>query len=205
MSIKAVAFDLFGTLVQIGQPTQPFGKLLEQIGRPPAESKFLRRLIMTKNEGLAGIANALGGDISLAKLAEIESALYEELASVHLFPESLEVLDTLRSKGIKIGIASNLAAPYAVPVKILLPAMDVEVWSFDVGAVKPEPAFFEQVIAGFGFDANEILMVGDNGKNDVAGARAAGIQARLIQRVEPRDSESLETLRDVLTVVARNR
>lgn len=204
-AIKAVAFDLFGTLVQIGQPKQPFARLLERLGLAPAEAKALRRFIMTKDKGLAGVANALGGHISLAQLAEIESDLYAELASVSLFPETLAVLDTLRTKGVKIGIASNLAAPYAIPVQTLLPPLDVAVWSFRVGAVKPEPAFFQQVIDGFGCEASEILMVGDNGKNDVVGALAAGLQARLIHRAEPREPESLATLWDVLPVVVRSR
>jgi FMN phosphatase YigB (HAD superfamily) len=77
-------------------------------------------------------------------LAKLELDLYAELASIKLYDDASFTLKALKNAGYKIGICSNLAAPYAVPVKLLLPfKMDFYVWSFESGAVKPYPRIFE--------------------------------------------------------------
>jgi len=199
--IKAVAFDLFGTLVQIQRPTHPFAQLLARCGGQPEQAAAHRRLIMCRDLGLAGVAHALGADLPLAQLAGVENALHDELASIALFDDTLDVLATLRSKGVRIGIASNLAAPYAIPVRALLPELDFAVWSFKVAAVKPDAAFFQHVIAGAGCAAENILMVGDNPKNDVCGALSVGLQARRIDRAGRAEADVMRSLAEVVKLL----
>lgn len=158
---------------------------------------------MANDVGLAGVAYGLGGrePLSLAKLDHIERELYAELASVRPYPETLNVLRQLQNEGIKIGIASNLAAPYAIPVQAMLPQLNAYTWSFKVGAVKPEAAFFNEVASALDVAPPEILMVGDNPKNDVAGAIAAGMQAVRIARGEERTAEEIGSLLDLFDVL----
>lgn len=191
--IRAVAFDLFGTLVHIGRPRHPYAQLLLALGLDPQQAKTHRRWIMANDMGLAGVANGLGSGepLSLAKLAHIERELFAELASVRPYPETLNVLRQLQNEGIKIAIASNLAAPYAIPVQALLPTLDAYAWSFKLGTVKPEAEFFNAVAEALDVPHDQILMVGDNTKNDVAGARAAGMQAVHINRAPERTADTV--------------
>jgi putative hydrolase of the HAD superfamily len=64
----------------------------------------------------------------------------------------------------------------------LEPLLDGIVTSAGVGARKPAPAIFEQALALVGASPDQAIHVGDNLDEDVAGARAAGIEPVLIRR-----------------------
>jgi putative hydrolase of the HAD superfamily len=64
----------------------------------------------------------------------------------------------------------------------LEPLFDAIVTSAGVGARKPSPAIFEQALELAGVAATEAIHVGDTLDEDVAGARAAGIEPVLIRR-----------------------
>lgn len=70
---------------------------------------------------LAGTTQLFGVNLLAAALASLENDLCAELASVALYPDASATLTVLRQAGIKIGVCSNLAAPYAIPVLKLLP------------------------------------------------------------------------------------
>lgn len=56
-----------------------------------------------------------------------------EIASIRLFPEVAEALARLKKSGLKWGIISNFATPYAQPLLNLLPtAPDASIWFFSV-------------------------------------------------------------------------
>lgn len=143
--IKAVAFDVFGTLVEIGEKRRPYRQLMQHIaslGRSPQPDDAAA--LMSTNVGLAGAAHLFGIDIATAQLAALELELFAELPTIRLYPETIRTLQSLRDAGYKIGLCSNLSAPYAVPVKLLLPfPLDAYVWSFEAGAVKPQRAIFD--------------------------------------------------------------
>jgi FMN hydrolase / 5-amino-6-(5-phospho-D-ribitylamino)uracil phosphatase len=54
--------------------------------------------------------------------------------------------------------------------------------AIQAGAAKPEPLIFTRAAERFGLDPQQILHVGDDPDLDVAGARAAGFQAVLLDR-----------------------
>lgn len=70
---------------------------------------------------MAGAAQLFGIELPASSLAPLELDLFAELASVTLNPDALWMLILLREAGLKIGICSNLAAPYGIPVQKLLP------------------------------------------------------------------------------------
>lgn len=58
----------------------------------------------------------------------------------------------------------------------LEPLVDLLVVSEEVGISKPDPAIFVEALARAGCTPDEAVMVGDSWRNDVEGARAAGIR-----------------------------
>jgi hypothetical protein len=85
--IKALAFDVYGTLVHIGDPRRPYRRLLSalnQMGRAPREDDGAR--MMSTDVGLAEAAELLGmtlpGDVQ-----ELTVDLSAELASISLFED----------------------------------------------------------------------------------------------------------------------
>jgi FMN phosphatase YigB (HAD superfamily) len=194
--IRAVIFDVYGTLVEIGTKRWPFAKLALASPNP----RETLRSVLTTPLGLREAAQALGcGDIPLAVLVE---DLEVELASVSLFPEVAETLGAVRARGLKIGIASNLAAPYAAPVMRVLPfALDAYGWSFEIGFVKPHPAHYQWVCRQLELAPEETLMIGDTLDADFHGARACGLRAAYLARgggiVTP-DIPTIQTLDEIL-------
>ena len=140
---RAVAFDAFGTLVHIGRKRHPFERLIRQA----RERARIFPSPMTYPVSLADYAQAIGLPPPEAELA----ALNEELATIALYPDTLDALRRVRAEGVKVAVASNLALPYAAPLKALLGDL-VDVWhlSFAEGAIKPDRAFYAGLTAKLG-------------------------------------------------------
>jgi HAD superfamily hydrolase (TIGR01549 family) len=172
---RAIAFDAFGTLVHIRRKRHPFERLIRQ-------ARDRAKMIpspMVQPIGLADYAAALGLPRPDAELA----ALDEELATIALYPDTLDTLRRVRDQGMKVAVASNLAMPYAAPLKALLGDL-IDVWhfSFYAGAIKPERAFYAGLSAKLGCEADELLMVGDTWRDDIVGAVDAGSRAKWLDR-----------------------
>jgi HAD superfamily hydrolase (TIGR01549 family) len=172
---RAVAFDAFGTLVRIGRKRHPFERLIRQA----RERARIFPSPMTYPVSLADYAQAIGLPPPEAELA----MLNEELATIALYPDTLDALRRVRAEGVKVAVASNLALPYAAPLKALLGDL-VDVWhlSFAEGAIKPDRAFYGGLTAKLGCEPSELLMVGDTWRDDIVGAVEAGLRARWVDR-----------------------
>ena len=206
MTIRAVVFDAFGTLVHLGERRHPFRALqtlMDAAGHIKQPTDAAR--IMTNNVGLAGTAAMFGVQLSVTDLAPIERDLQAELETVRLFPESAGVLKELATRGLKLGLCSNLAAPYALPIRLLLPmTLDAYAWSFEVGALKPQPAIYANVCRQLGCEPYDVLMVGDTSEADLHGPRQIGMRSLLLCRENPEanDDSTIRDLRDVLACLS---
>jgi len=183
-AVKAILFDVYGTLFEIGDKRAPFRQLIHiGVRQGRAAGSEDARCIMAQPLGLKQAAGRLGIQLTAADHARLESDLQAELASVAPFADTLPVLHALKQRGFKLGLCSNLALDYAAPVRSLLPfALDATVWSFDAGAIKPDAAIYAQACAQLGCKAGEVLMVGDTIAADVEGPHAFGMQALLLDR-----------------------
>ena len=203
--IQAVVFDVFGTLLQIGERRHPFRQLMKQVrleGRQPKSDEA--RALMTKNLGLAGAAAYFGAQLSHSELASLEADLFTELASVRLFDDTLETLAQLKDADLKLALCSNLAAPYAIPAKLLLSKFDVYAWSFEIGAIKPEPAIYYQMIEQLGCEASAIAMIGDTLEADALGPIAHGMQGYHLQRSGILGESGFASLTDFASYVVQH-
>ena len=99
---------------------------------------------------------------------------------IALFPEVLPVLSALKAQGLCLALITNGVQMTHVD-KIAFLGLESE---FDhvliadaVGYFKPDRRIFEYALRLCDCRADEAAMVGDNLKNDVAGAQAVGIRA----------------------------
>ncbi|ACQ95746.1 HAD family hydrolase [Burkholderia pseudomallei] len=197
MTVNAVFFDAFGTLCDIRIKRRPFG----QLARFHPDRRRARELVMTRALSLRDAAHELQTqDVDLARL---EEELAVELASIELYPEAIKVLEALRAASFRIGIVSNLAAPYAEPLLRLLPfAPDACAWSFEVGHLKPDPRIFSCICERLDMAASEALMVGDTFADDYEGALASGLNALHLDRRRrenhPKVATIIQTLDEIL-------
>nr|WP_255216202.1 HAD family hydrolase [Pseudenhygromyxa sp. WMMC2535] len=106
------------------------------------------------------------------------------LAEVALYEDSLPTLARARSMGLRLALLSNLAKPYARPIHEfgLAAHFDVLVLSCDVGMAKPSAGIYAHTCAALGLAADQLLMIGDTLRDDVRGARRAGLHALHLDR-----------------------
>ena len=207
MPIKAVAFDVFGTLVRIERPTRPFRKLVRMLhegGRRRQRDDGSRA--MSHPIDLRQAASMFGGIISEEALNVLEADLRDELQSIKLFADAGPTLTALKQRGVKIAPCSNLAAPYGPPVLQLLPIQpDFCAWSYEAGAVKPEPGIYHYLCNGLGCRPDEVLMVGDTIDADMKGPRAFGMHGYHLDRrhASSNGAYSLHALHEVVEIVHR--
>lgn len=99
-----------------------------------------------------------------------------------LYPDARPCLEALKADGYLVGIAGNQSARATGLLRALdLPA-DVVTTSAEWGVDKPDPAFFDKVVAACGCPPGEIAYVGDRVDNDVRPALAAGMVAVHLRR-----------------------
>jgi len=93
-----------------------------------------------------------------------------------LFEGALEALRALREAGLKVGTLTDGSSD---PTRMdgLREIVDFAVSSEEAGAAKPDRRMFELCEEKSGCKPAELVMVGDNAKKDVAGAKAAGWRA----------------------------
>lgn len=202
--IKAVAFDVFGTIAEIQEPRRPYFALLRHLRSLGHEVEQRDgAVLMRRDLDLAAAALHFGFALSSKMLARLERDLAAEIQSIRLFPDALSTFERLRAAGYKVAICSNLAAPYAQPVISLTPfAFDACVWSFEVGALKPEPKIYDHVCRALDCTPQEVLMVGDTRSADYDGPRKFGMRSIHLSRngvSRVRDSiSSLSKIPDLL-------
>lgn len=179
-SIRAVAFDVFGTLLRIERPMRPLAPVMQWMrandlpGEPDPFAPFMRSAF-----NLAAMAPGLPDPVA----AEVHSRMATEIASLKPYHNALPALQAVQQAGFKTALCSNLLQPYAPAIISALPvAWDATVWSFEAGALKPDPQIFAQLCRLLGCDPHEILFVGDNLEHDYLGAQANGLQPLWLRR-----------------------
>lgn len=183
-SLKVLVFDAFGTLVKIGTSRSPYRKLMKWLkanGRKPSTEDA--GIIMSNSVDIAQLSRLFGAELPEQLLKEITNDLELELSTIELYEDTVPTLQILKESSFKIALCSNLAMPYGEQLRKLLPDFfDAVVFSYEVGAIKPEHQIYKVIQAHFGCDFPEILFIGDHPILDVETPISLGMKARLIER-----------------------
>ena len=183
-AIRAVVFDLYGTLVQVDRPVFQRGlrKLLD-IDRRAWTEYVLTVLLVTpfdsREEFLDRVLAAFESDRPAAAREAALALLDEELASAHAFQGVPALLAFLKRRGLRLGLLSNLASPYRQPFETLglSSYFDAVAFSCDRGRAKPEPRMYLDLCRELGAEPHQVLMVGDSLRNDVTTPRRLGMRS----------------------------
>lgn len=192
--IRAIAFDLWNTLVACFFPVNPMVRLLDTVraagasdpGRLVAECTMLAPLPGIA-AGVCALERRLGHPLARGEERARLLGLWERANSCNrVFEEVEPVLARLRAR-YRLGLITNtqsfdLGFWEGSAARRML---DGEILSYREGVLKPDPRLFERFASAVGVAPAQILMVGDNSADDIRGARAAGFQALRIRRALP--------------------
>jgi len=150
------------------------------------------------------IERAAGRKVSSAFAAGALRRLREAFAARNaweVFPDVVPTLTRLRDRGVRMGVVSN----WDSRLPALLENLDLARFFGAVsvshleGVEKPAPELFLRALASLHVLPEHSLVVGDTPELDLAGARAAGIDAALVDR-RGRYDPGLGALPDLLSV-----
>ena len=199
---KALTFDLFGTILDLGGSLTPFiGESLDERGADVSADAFWVQwryrqrieqyqdtIVMLGHSGyLETVRRALHYTLRANGIEATVDTVAEFMRGwQHLspFPEVLPALTDLQSR-YRLVVLSNgdpSFLEYLVTERVS--------WHFDdvisvtsVGAFKPHPAVYRSAAGKLGFEVNECLMVSAN-SFDIMGARACGYRGAFVNRYE---------------------
>jgi putative hydrolase of the HAD superfamily len=221
---RAILLDALGTLVEL---VPPWPALVRELGargavvdEPAARSALVAEIAYYRaHHDEAGDAAALA-DLR-ARCAEVlrealpppardlapADVLAALMASLEFrpYPEVPETLARLRRAGARVVAVSNWdVSLHEVLARTGLAALvDGAITSAELGVAKPAPAIFARglELAG-GVAPDRALHAGDSLEADVAGARAAGIEAVLVVRDGTPAPAGVRTIRSLAELAA---
>jgi 2-haloacid dehalogenase len=190
----AVVFDALGTLFQL----RPLGERLEELGAPEgAFDAWFERLLHS-----AAATTLTGEFVPFAELARTALATTAARLGVELdahevlpllqrlppYPDARPAVERLRESGVAWAVLTNGGAGQT---RALLEGAGLaeHVWHVvsveEVQAYKPHPAPYRRVLELLELPPEQVTLVSAHGW-DVLGARAAGLRAVWVDRVEHR-------------------
>lgn len=201
---RAVLLDALGTLLALSPPAPRLRDQLRARFGIEVDAATARRAMEEEiayyrahhleggdEAGLAALrrrcagvlATALGPPAADLPVAAMEEALLESL-HFEPYPEVPAALRCLRAAGVRLVAVSNWdrSLHEVLGRTGLAPHLDGAVASAEVGTAKPDRRIFAHALELAGVDAPAALHVGDSVRQDVEGARAAGLEAVLLRR-----------------------
>jgi len=152
---------------------------------------------------MAAVIQAAGVPYDATLVDELVELERQHLANgVHLYEDVLPVLASLRDRGVKTALVSNCSHSTRPVVKRLGldTAFDQVVLSFEVGAMKPDPAIYRIALEQLGGVPPERAVFVDDQPQYCDGATPIGLEARLILRANedvPADRHGHEVVTDL--------
>jgi len=134
----------------------------------------------------------------------------EAMHALDVYDDARALLASLRYRGYRTAVVTNAIFPSRLfEPKVselgLAGYFDAFVSSADIGLSKPNPGPYLKALAELKVEPHEAIFVGDTAETDIAGARAAGMRAVLLERTDrARDRsgflviERLSALNDLL-------
>jgi FMN phosphatase YigB (HAD superfamily) len=189
--IRGIVFDLWNTLVYNEHRPNPIVALGRAFGLAdtPGWTKAIERGMMLKpmsgiEEGIASLSRQIGVTLRREVVEDLVHLWRDACRQTRLFPDVPEAFRRLTVR-FPVGLLSNtqsfdLEFLEAPP----FPAAAARLLSCHEGLLKPDPALFVRMAKRLRLDPSEVLMVGDNLRDDVLGAESAGMQGVLIRRHE---------------------
>ena len=206
---RAVLFDAAGTLIDVARPLgNTYSGLARDFGgdldpdtltagfrtafaeTPPMAFPGRRGAELDRAERgwwravVERVTRAAGGVPEFDAYFDRLYAHYASAQAWRVYPEVPDVLAALRECDIALAVVSNFDSRLHPLLKALglAPFFDAVVCSGEAGAAKPDGAIFAHALAALGVEVSEALHVGDSREADYDGARAAGIEALLVDR-----------------------
>jgi len=207
--IKLVVFDLWQTLAFRDVNYSTTSRMLEETGAKIPKEKFVKlfessiqtRKWVSKLDAYKNLCKKMGLETTgknVKRLMEIRDYAEERTKE---FGHSVPLLKQLQRQGLKTGLLSNTSVFALKQVRKktrILDFIDYPVFSFEVGAIKPDKRMFKEVLKRAKCRPEDALMIGDKPNDDVIPAQKIGMNAILFK-----DSKQLKKDLAKFSIIAK--
>lgn len=214
--IKAVFVDYTGTIIQekgadLEKLVAEFVKNSDMKSAEEAQSWWYSNLhTLEKNSLGDAFIDEDEMCYRILKKAEQEHRLRADLEHMHTLNQNFwmyaplfdDVEEFLRMIPLPVYIVTNNGSSY---VNVCLKRNHLHVHGVisanDARACKPNKELFEKALEVTGFDKSEVLYVGDSIESDIACAKAAGVEAVLLDRKSNHRDAHCRRVRSLIEVI----
>jgi putative hydrolase of the HAD superfamily len=196
--IRAVLFDLGGTLIDVRDPIR-WAEDAEAVGivvDADALSHWYAEVERANDAALdyhpheerwrRMLEGALGAPLEPGQFAAFLERMHARPRAEPLFSDVRNCLDRLRSAGVRLGVVSNsISEPHVRGVLErggILGFFEITISSGTEGVAKPDREIFHRAVRRLGLPPHEVCYVGDLRNVDARGARAAGLRSLWLNR-----------------------
>lgn len=192
LMIRAVCFDLFHTLIDVGRSPGTPGRYTADILGLDREDwndacfSAAHDICQPTDyrEVVRQLAHSLDPSIPLSlvdEAAEERKARFD-YTLCNIEPGVIDTLQRLRERGFRLALISNASSGEVVawPQSPLAGCFDSAVFSCHCGHAKPDAGIYQHALQQLGVAAAEAAFVGDGGSNEHVGASALGMHSILL-------------------------
>jgi putative hydrolase of the HAD superfamily len=111
------------------------------------------------------------------------------IAKISAYADLVPFLLRLKTASIRLAVMSDFPPDHKLKAMGLQSYFEFAFCSEDAGTLKPHPASFALLASRFGLPESEVLYVGNSRRNDIAGAKAAGMKTAYLGRKKCKEAD----------------
>lgn len=186
---RAVIFDMYETLITHYHSPLYFGTQMamdagvplnnfQSLWHPTEEDRTIGKLTFEEVITMILRENNCYSEELLKKIVDKRIEAKEECFR-HLHTEIIPMLQTLKERGLKVGLISNCFSEEADVIRRseLMKYFDSVFLSYEQGVQKPNEEIYERCMEALAVKAEECIYIGDGGSNELQAARKLGMKA----------------------------
>ena len=215
----AVLLDAYGTLVELDDPFERLRAAVRRhlgvdVDPAVAERAFRAEMehystgchVVADADSLAAFraecARVLLDGLPVDADADAAQRVLSDAVAFRVLPDVRALLAGLEAADVATAVVSNWDYSLRRTLAALGLEFDAIVTCGETGVRKPDPRIFAEALGRLGVEPARALHVGDGPESDGAGARAAGIDVRIVDRTGAADGrDTIAALTDVLELL----
>jgi HAD superfamily hydrolase (TIGR01549 family) len=177
--IKAVIFDLFGTLTN--GKCNPEEEIIKTFNLKPDISDVEKLVCGTYFKNWDSYLDIIIKILDLPDTNKTKGILLDifknDFAKEEINSEMINQIKILKSEGIKLGLLSNIPNPLydIIRKNNLEDYFDEILYSFNECLIKPDLNFFNLILFQLNVKPSEVIMVGNSLRSDIEPAKKLGL------------------------------